>query len=110
MQPAIYTKEKTFSRLLKPSPSVSIIMPFEPKMVAKSNLLHRLKWAIENAEEQLLEQYPVFTAGLIVKKIKDLIASLDYSTHKKSIALFVSSGIERIYYLDIEMQEKVIVD
>ena len=83
MQTAIYTKEKVLIKPVKSGPSVSIIMPFEPKMVAKSKLQYRLKWAIEDAEEQLLEQYPAFTAGLIVKKIKALIASLDYSTQKK---------------------------
>ncbi len=74
MQPAIYTKEKTFSSSLKPGPSVSIIMPFEPKMVAKSKLQYQLKMAVENAEEKLLNQYSAFTQGLIIEKIKALIA------------------------------------
>ncbi|MEP6594687.1 MAG: hypothetical protein ABJA71_02025 [Ginsengibacter sp.] len=107
---AIYRKQQIEIRPVKSGPCVFIIMPFEPKMSVKSKLEYRLKKAIEIAEGQLLEQYPAFTAGLIVKKLKALAASLDYSTYKKSIALCVSSGIEKVYYLNIEVQEKIVVD
>lgn len=118
MQPAIHSKRQLLIEPKKrqlliepesPGPCVSIMMAFEPKMQEKSRLQQRLKGAVQIAEEQLQAQYPDFKTDLLIKKTWSLIDSLDYTTYRKSIVLFISAAIEKIYYLDIELDEKIIV-
>jgi len=78
-------------------------------MCGKYKLAQRLRGAEEIAREKLLEQYSAFVADFMLKKIKALVDSIDYSTYKKSIALYISADIGKVSYLDIEVEEKVIV-
>lgn len=91
-------------------PSVSIIMPFEPKMTAKRTLSAALNNALVKVEQELLENFQMEMAMLVVDKLKIIIKALDYSTHKKSIAIYVSPVFEKILYLEMEVKERIIVD
>ncbi|HET9058056.1 MAG TPA: hypothetical protein VFN30_14520 [Chitinophagaceae bacterium] len=91
-------------------PSVSLIMPFEPKMNLKTELAYKLKIATDKIEQQLMNNYEVEKANLILEKLKNLISQLSYTTYKKSVAIFVSPLIEKVYYLDIPVEEKIIID
>jgi hypothetical protein len=91
-------------------PAVSVIVPFEPKMSLKSELLHALKTAADKAERELLETYPGEMAVLMMRKLRAIISNLNFNTHKKSIAIYVSPVFEKVLYLDIAVEKKVIVD
>lgn len=91
-------------------PSVSIIMSFEPKMKSKRELSVSLNNSVVKAEQELLENFDLEMAMLVIQKLNSIIKDLDYSTHKKSIAIYVSSAFEKILYLDMEVEERVIVD
>src|SRR5688572_15934023 len=91
-------------------PAVSIILPFEPKMGSKKELSHSLKIAAGNVEKELLENYPRETAILVMQKLRAVIKDLNFNTHKKSIAIYVSPVFEKVLYLDIYVEEKIIVD
>lgn len=91
-------------------PSVSIIMPFEPKMNLKTELSHSLKIAADKVEKELQQNYPDEMGTLVMQKLRSLIKSLNFNTHKKSIALYVSPVFEKVLYLDIAVEEKIIVD
>lgn len=91
-------------------PAVSIIMPFEPKMSAKSALAHSLQAATDKVEKELLENYPDEVSILVMQKLRDIIRSLNYSTHKRSIAIYVSPVFERVIYLDMLVEERITVD
>jgi hypothetical protein len=91
-------------------PAVSIIIPFEPKMSAKSELSHALKLALDKVESELLKDYPGDLASLMIRKITSLIDHLNFNTHKKSIALYASPVFEKVLYLDIPVEEKIIID
>src|SRR5687768_5762278 len=106
MRTALYSKEQSLIMPVATGPCVSIILPFEPKMERKSVLELKLQRSIEKAEKQLLEEYPSYTTRLILKKLDTLVKSIDYATHRKSIALFVGASEEKILYLDILVQEK----
>jgi hypothetical protein len=110
MVPEILRDERELLEAVHYLPSVSIIVPFEPKMSAKSDLEYRLKIITEKVEKELTQNYPVEKTALIMQKIRTLTRHLDYSTYKRSIALFVSPLFEKIYYLDIPVEEKVIID
>lgn len=91
-------------------PAVSIIMPFEPKMSLKRELTHSLKLAAGKVEWELLENYPDEMGMLMMHKLEVIFSNLNFSTHKKSIAIYVSPVFEKVLYLDIPVEEKIIVD
>jgi hypothetical protein len=110
MQPGTYNNGKRTTDLKKTDPYISVFMPFEAKMAAKAHLQYRLKRAIEIVDKQLSEKYPGYDSVGLLEKLKRMIATLDYSTKNKSIALFVSAESQKISYLDIIVEEKIIVD
>ncbi len=110
MKPAIYSRDEVLIQPVPTGPCISLILPFEPKMGSKALLQQRLQRSLKTVEKELLKAYPPFTAEVIIKKLNTLIGTLDFATYKKSIAIFVSSDIERVYYLDFQVEEKVIVD
>lgn len=91
-------------------PCISIIMPFEPKMSVKTELSHKLKIATDKIRVKLMADYSPEEAISVLKKLQVVIKDLNYNTHKKTIAIFVSPAIEKVYYLDILVEEKIILD
>jgi len=91
-------------------PAVSIILPFEPKMNLKTELAHSLKTIADKVELELQANYPDEMARLVMQKLRAIIKNLNFNTHKKSIAIYVSPVFEKVLYLDIAVEEKVIVD
>ncbi|MCW3092016.1 MAG: hypothetical protein JWP81_3085 [Ferruginibacter sp.] len=91
-------------------PAVSIIMPFEPKMKLKRELTASLERAVNKVEQVLQEHYPGEVAMFVMQKLKLIVNELNFNTHKNSIAIYVSPVFEKILYLDIAVEEKIIVD
>ena len=91
-------------------PAVSIILPFEPKMNLKSEISHSLKVAADKVEKQIKDIYPSDMGMLVMQKLRTLINGLNFNTHKKSIAIYVSPLFEKVLYLDIPVEERIIVD
>jgi len=91
-------------------PAVSIIHPFEPMMSSKSELEFKLKQAVGKVESKLIEDYPVDKAWPVLLRLNLLIHNLNYNTQKKSVVIFVSPVTEKVYYLDIPVEERIIVD
>lgn len=105
--------QRTRRRRINPGyrfPSVSIFMPFNPKMGMKSKLTFSLSKATDKVVSELRDKYPGEMSLLVIQKLKAIIKKLDFSTHTKSIAIFVSPVFEKIYYLNIDLEEKVIVN
>ncbi len=110
MSPKLVPEIEEMLQAVTYAPCISIIMPFEPKMLQKSELERKLKIAYGKAESEVMENYSHDQARLVLEKLKAAIKNLDYSTYKKSIAIFISSLKEKVFYLDIPVEEKVIVD
>lgn len=91
-------------------PAVSIILPFEPKMNAKAELSHHLKFAIDQVDREIRANYPDDLANLVLQKLRRIVRELNFNTFKKSIAIYVSPVFEKVLYLDIPMEEKIMVD
>lgn len=91
-------------------PAVSIILPFEPKMKQKETLAYNLKMVADKVERELAENYPDEIGVLVMQKLRTLIRGINFSTYKKSIAIYVSPVFEKVLYLDIPVEEKIIVD
>lgn len=91
-------------------PAVSIIMPFEPKMGAKAELTDQLKRATDKVEKEIRQNYPDDLGNLVIRKLRSIIKDLNFNTYKKSIAIYVSPVFEKVLYLDIPVEEKIIID
>ena len=91
-------------------PSVSIFMPFDPKMGMKNKLMFSLSKATNKVVSELRDKYPNEMSLLVIQKLKAIIKNLDFNTHKKSLAIFVSPVFEKVYYLNIDVEEKIIVN
>jgi hypothetical protein len=91
-------------------PCISILMPFDPKMGLKKELDYKLKTASDKIERELTANYPVEKSSSIIKTLHKVISELNYFTHKKSIAIFISPLIQKVYYLDMPIEEKIIID
>lgn len=91
-------------------PSVSLIMPFDPKIALRAELDHKITNAVKEIEKKLYNDYPQEKAQPVIEKLKRLTGSLNYGTYKKSIGIFVNPLVEKVYYLDIPVEEKIIID
>jgi hypothetical protein len=91
-------------------PAISLILPFEPKMNAKSELVQRLKFAMDKVDREVRQNYHADLADLVIQKLKKIVRNLNFNTFKKSIAIYVSPVFEKVLYLDIPMREKIVVD
>ncbi len=91
-------------------PLVCVIMSFEPKMKTKRELAIALGNALMKVEQQLLENFQIELAMPVIEKLRSIVGGLDYSTHKKSIAIYVSPVVEKIFYLNMEVKETISVD
>ncbi|BAV05797.1 hypothetical protein SAMN05421788_10861 [Filimonas lacunae] len=91
-------------------PGVSIIMPFEPKMAIREELEQKIQAVFTKVEHELLAEYPEKYSTALTNRLREVLKQLDYSTFKQSIAVFVSPVFDKVYYLDIPVQEKVVID
>ena len=91
-------------------PAVSIILPFETKINMKSELKQALKIVSDKVELTIQKSYTEETCSIIMKKLRNIIENVNYETDKKGIAIFVSIIFEKVFYLDFEVQEKIVVD
>jgi hypothetical protein len=94
----------------KHSPAISIMLPFEPKMTPRAELREKFKDMIDQVRGRLKEYYSPKESFEVMRKLNKMIAELDYLTHKKSIAFFVSPVFEKIYYLDVDVNAAFMID
>jgi hypothetical protein len=91
-------------------PSVSIILPFQPVMTPKIELEHKVKMVASRVEFEIMSSYSKQQALPVIIKLRNVIRNLNYNTLQKSIAIFVSPIVEKVFYLSFEVEEKVLVD
>lgn len=91
-------------------PALTLILPFEPKMTLKSELSDSLKMAAEKLELELRDKYPAEVSALVISKLRSIISDLNFSTHKKSVAIYVSPVYDKVIYLDIPVTTKICLD
>ncbi|MFI5151848.1 MAG: hypothetical protein ACHQET_00860 [Chitinophagales bacterium] len=106
----IISKEESALVGAKYMPAVSIILSFEPKMSLQHELEYKLKMTLRKVEKELLAGYTAEHAIPVLSKLYRLVHDLNYNTHKKSIAIFASPVVEKVFYLDVPVEEKIIID
>lgn len=92
------------------NPSVALLLPYNPKMMSRQEIDGLLRNALSTAEKKLMASHPAETALPIVRKVQQTIRSLNTSTHKVSVAIFISEEVSRVLYLEMPVEEQVLVD
>jgi hypothetical protein len=90
-------------------PAVSILLPVHHVFSSGTELQHRVKIALENVRHRLLKNYAQETAFRIMEKLDNLQAQLQLDTEYKSIALFASQHYSKLLYLDIPVEESIVI-
>lgn len=91
-------------------PAVSIIMPFEPVIQRKDDIMQRLQKAVKKVEWEMGTGYDEDLADLVMLKLRMIIKNLNFSTFKKSLAIYVSPVFEKVMYLNIPVKETIRVN
>ena len=103
----------SISKTIEPGlyqPAISIILPFEPKMVPKSELVDQLKGALETVHRHVAKSVQNDSTALVMQKLRKVVRNLNFSTYTKSIAIYLSPVLEKVLYLDITVKPKVTVN
>jgi hypothetical protein len=106
---AITEAQKTICKV-KRNPAVIITMPFDPKMCSKEEISRSIKRVVSKVEGELLFNYSSVKAIPVINKLHTIFRELNYYTYKKSIVIFLSDTVEKIFYLSMELEEDVIFD
>src|SRR6478736_4257823 len=95
--------------ILAEAPAISLILPYEPKMSSSSEIEHKIISMLSVVKEKLQEDYDKAEVNEMMLKLQGITRHLNYLTHKKSLAIFVSPSIERVFYLDITLPERIVI-
>jgi len=96
--------------LIQKMPSVALVLPFDPKMTPRQEMDKTQRTLLERVEKELLSHHGAEDAMPVIRKLRQLVRGLNYSTLRKSIAVFVSPEVAKVCYMDMEVEERVFVD
>jgi Bacterial archaeo-eukaryotic release factor family 3 len=91
-------------------PAVSVILPFHTKSNLNAEFKQSLKFSLDEAERKLSADYPKELAAIVMRKLHHLSDGLLVNTSKKGVALFASPVFEKLIYLDVEVESKIVID
>lgn len=91
-------------------PAVSVILPFHTKSSLNSEFKQTLKFSLDEVERKLFSEYPQELSRIVMRKLHHLSDGLPVNTTKKGIALFASPVFEKLVYLDVEVEPKIVID
>jgi hypothetical protein len=91
-------------------PAVSLIMPMNPQIGMDNEMRQALNFAIDKIERLLRQEYPDEVTEKVLRKINALVASTGFPTNKKGLALYASPIYARLFFLDVEVPERIVVN
>jgi hypothetical protein len=89
---------------------VGIVMPYNPKMTPQGECESRAKGLLARVESELMSRYAADIAIPVIRRVQQAIKSLNGNTHKSSVAIFVRVGDIQILYMEIAVEETLIID
>ncbi len=90
-------------------PVISMFMPFEPKMFRKADLASKLTGLQQQAELQVSSDFFVSGKKEVLERLDTVISNINFSTHKKSLAIYVTAEADKVFYLDLPLTETVMI-
>lgn len=91
-------------------PAVSLILPIQTKIGMEAETQKELKYALDKTERLLKQEYPEEVVQTVIHKMNHLIADTVLPTGKKGLALYASPLFSKLYFLDTEVPERIIID
>lgn len=91
-------------------PAISVLLSLDQMQHSKERVKQSIKQATKKVEKQLLEHYSGEIVLLMMGKLCQIIDTINYSSSKKSIAIYLSPIFEKMLYLNIPVNEMAIVD
>lgn len=91
-------------------PAVSVIIPLNIKTNLQTEAAHKLKSVLDQAERELLANYPDEVSHRVMEKLRRLAKEVRPGNGRKSLAIYASPLFEKLLYLDILVEEKLIID
>lgn len=88
-------------------PRVSLIIPFEAKMKKQPELFNLLSATTDKIERELMKGYPEERALPVIKKLRHLMEGISSVQEGKSIGIFVSPMVEKLYFFTATDPSKV---
>ena len=110
MTPLLIGKELKSEISIRESPCISLILPYEPKMSSSAELENKVKSMLSAVQEKLEQNYEQAEVSEMMLKLHSIVKHLNHLTHKKSLAIFVSPSTEKVFYLDIQLPDRVVID
>lgn len=91
-------------------PSVSIVLPFSPRIALRSELKKDIKFAIDKATRQLKDQYPEALVSPVIEKLHTLTEELIIPAGKYGLVIYASPVFSKLYFLDSLPPSRIVVD
>ena len=91
------------------SPAISIFLPFDTADNSRKAIKYYLDYALTEVQSEL-KNYPAEINALLMQKLNSIIRNINFNSNKKSIAVYVSPVFEKVLYLDISIEQKVVFD
>jgi hypothetical protein len=110
MTPAPVAKSLPLLQRERIEPMISILLPFDPKITPRDTLSKRLELAVMRVKEELDRHYPIEETYMLMVRLRKLANGLNYGTFKRSIAIYLSAAVEKVFYLDMDVNEQIVAD
>lgn len=90
-------------------PAVSVVLPFEPHLRSKAELEILFQTCVSKVIARIDEEYDTELGRLVIGRLKKIFTQLNFSSFKKSVAIFISPVFEKIIYIPFAVEPRVFV-
>jgi hypothetical protein len=110
MTTLISQKEELIIEDVVKQPSLLLTMPFEPKLYCRRALQQQARLMQNKAEAMLLAEYTRIEVKALLDRLKTIFRNLNYNSYKKSLVAYISTSAEKVLYLDMSVEENVVLN
>lgn len=110
MNPNMDTEIREILETYPYRPSVSIIIPAKPHHTTEASLKNAIRLSEDKTEKMLQDAYPPEQYKPVLQKIRHIAEKIDFNAAKKSLVIYASPVFEKLIFLDVQVEEKIIVD
>jgi hypothetical protein len=96
-----YNKQKVKKKIKPPKifSSLGLVIPFQPSMCDDKTVLAELIYTMKMVAKAIREKYTADCADKILERLEKILAKLNFDTLRKSVAIVLEPGNEKIIYL-----------
>lgn len=88
-------------------PSLGLVIPFQPSMQKESQIMSLVNYATEAVKTKLSDRYGNGYATNLLARLEKIFCNLNFHSHRKSLAIIITPGEEKIIYLDFHVKPAV---